>query len=248
MAAVAARSRARARRRRRRGRWRRARRAPRRRRRGGGPAPQSRRSRASEGELSGHPASVRAPLVPVLARRSRVAVLRREDPAGRASDGGGAPVWRIARSTATECVVRARVMPGVDPLHSIALRRHPPMRHPGQVARRRAPADRPADWCPASRCSRCPRAPPAAQPRAPSTTTTYAPSSAKIANPERGFFVQHSHCERQPFDPVRLQRYRQEDMINLMRCVFYLPKTSDLSTQIAELDAQAARCAPGERR
>lgn len=85
----------------------------------------------------------------------------------------------------------------------------------------------------------------AATASAATTTTTYPSSSTSIPNPERGFFIQHSRCEAQPFDATRLKRYRADKGITLARCVLYLPKTPDIGPQIAELDAQAERLRAG---
>jgi Domain of unknown function (DUF4874) len=73
------------------------------------------------------------------------------------------------------------------------------------------------------------------------TTTHYTSAAATLVNPERGFFRQHDHCERQPFDHMQLLKNRRQKAISLMRCVFYLPKQLDIKDEITEFDLQAAR-------
>ncbi len=55
-----------------------------------------------------------------------------------------------------------------------------------------------------------------------SASVSYSPSSALIANPERGFYGAGGHCEKSAFSQSVLQGYRTNDANTLVICVFYL--------------------------
>jgi hypothetical protein len=77
----------------------------------------------------------------------------------------------------------------------------------------------------------------------PETVVTYSPSSQTIANPERGFYHHTGDCDKSRFDPVRLEKYRTEEKVTLVMCIFYLArfKTSAIDgPTLAMFDSQAA--------
>jgi Domain of unknown function (DUF4874) len=77
-------------------------------------------------------------------------------------------------------------------------------------------------------------------------TLNYAKSDETIVNPERGFFHQSSECQQDgtTFTGDTLRRYREDEKISLIRCIFYLDKGPTLEAgQIERLQArmEAAR-------
>ena len=84
----------------------------------------------------------------------------------------------------------------------------------------------------------------------------YVASTATIANPERGFYHHKSRCDdiSHPFKLETLQKYRSEEHITLVMCIFYLtkddgtpgqPPTPNLTNpiraaQLTQFDKQAA--------
>jgi Domain of unknown function (DUF4874) len=84
----------------------------------------------------------------------------------------------------------------------------------------------------------------------------YVASTATIANPERGFYHHKSRCDdiSHPFKLEMLQKYRSEEHITLVMCIFYLtkddgtpgqPPTPNLTNpiraaQLTQFDKQAA--------
>jgi hypothetical protein len=63
----------------------------------------------------------------------------------------------------------------------------------------------------------------------------YRRDEGPVANPERGFYLGGSHCERQPFDVAMLRDYRRREGITLLMCVFYLGAFRDAPIDAAAL-------------
>jgi hypothetical protein len=76
------------------------------------------------------------------------------------------------------------------------------------------------------------------------TSVMYAGSSASVANPERGFYHQREHCDRDAFNASTLTSYRTQEQISLVMCIFYLAefKTTPISAaKLTWFDQQAAK-------
>jgi uncharacterized protein DUF4832/uncharacterized protein DUF4874 len=80
-----------------------------------------------------------------------------------------------------------------------------------------------------------------------SVETTYQPSTANIANPERGFYNGPADCATHPFDEATLREARRMLKTTLVRCVFYLHnrQAQDLTTD--DLNRLRERTTTAER-
>lgn len=56
---------------------------------------------------------------------------------------------------------------------------------------------------------------------------TYEPSTALFTNPERGLYRHSGDCDRHAFDLSTLQRYRLNEDVSLVMCIFYLKNFAD---------------------
>jgi hypothetical protein len=75
----------------------------------------------------------------------------------------------------------------------------------------------------------------------PRRSVTYPPTSAAIANPERGFYHHTGDCDKNDFDAATLRGYRESQNISLVMCIFYLEqfKTSPIGADaLAQLQQQ----------
>ena len=76
------------------------------------------------------------------------------------------------------------------------------------------------------------------------TTTNYEATDERIANPERGFYHHTDDCDKQLFTKPALVKYRIDEKVNLVMCIFYLAefKTSAISqAQLDRFERQASR-------
>lgn len=67
------------------------------------------------------------------------------------------------------------------------------------------------------------------------TTVTYTPSSAEIANPERGLYHHTGDCDKNDFVQSTLAGYRTGQQITLVMCVFYLAEFKNAPISAAAL-------------
>ncbi len=77
-----------------------------------------------------------------------------------------------------------------------------------------------------------------AAPVAQTTTVTYSPTTANIANPERGFYhyIETRSSTPAPYDLTTLQNYRTNEQITLLYCITYLDTfvSSPISAQFLQ--------------
>ncbi len=66
--------------------------------------------------------------------------------------------------------------------------------------------------------------------------TTYEPSSATIANPERGLYHHTQDCDKADFSADTLRQYRESQSITLVMCVFYLAEFKSAPIAQSALD------------
>lgn len=65
---------------------------------------------------------------------------------------------------------------------------------------------------------------------------TYTPSSTEIANPERGFYRHTGDCDANAFDVNTLKKYRAEENVTVVMCLFYLREFRNSAINQSTLD------------